>query len=665
MKYAAPVFAALSLLASSSVCFAQVGTAPESASSAQPADMASVFGSLEAVSQISLSPDGSQVAFIAPSSGQGNDLYVVGTGEGATPRRILRATGDPERLNWCRWASNSRLVCNAVGRQTLVGQVYGFSNIIAIDAAGGNISRLSARQNANSLYANWSGGGVIDWLPQEQGSLLMVRSYVPEQRDGSYAVSTSEGLGVDRVDATTGAVRHIEPPRRDAVQYLSDRQGVVRIMATQAVIGDARLSETIRYFARPVGGGAWQPLATYNMSTLEGFEPVTVDAATNRAIGFRRVNGLQQAAAIALDGSGTITTLFAHPEVDVDDIIEVGRNRRVVGFSYATERRQAEITDPRLRTMAASLSRALGGRQIYFVDASADESSYLLWAGSDTDAGTYYLFSPATRQLRPLLAERPQLAGVTLATVRPITYPAADGTQIPGYLTLPPGRTDARGLPAIVMPHGGPSARDEWGFDWLAQNFAQAGYAVLQPNYRGSAGYGDEWYQRNGFQSWRTAVGDIVDGGNWLVGAQGAAADRLSIVGWSYGGYAALQSAVLRPGLFRSVVAIAPVTDLAQLRTEANRWATGAMVRDFIGSGPHLREGSPAQNAAAITAPVLMFHGTEDQNVDIEQARTMRRRLQEAGRPVELIEYPGLAHSLSDAVARRDMLRRISAFLPR
>ena len=245
-----------------------------------------------------------------------------------------------------------------------------------------------------------------------------------------------------------------------------------------------------------------------------------------------------------------------------------------------------------------------------------------------------------------------------------IRYPAADGTMIPGYLTLPPGRSDAKGLPAIVMPHGGPSSRDEWGFDWLAQYFAQTGFAVVQPNYRGSSGYGDKWYQDNGFQSWRTAIGDVTDAGRWLV-KEGADPARLSIVGWSYGGYAALQSGVLAPDLFKKIVAIAPVTDLAELKEEVERYTTGAIMRDFIGSGPHIREGSPAQNAASIKAPVLMFHGTLDQNVDIEQSRIMKRALDSAGKRVELIEYPGLAHDLGDSDARTAMLARIAGFLPR
>src|SRR3546814_3214520 len=149
-----------------------------------------------------------------------------------------------------------------------------------------------------------------------------------------------------------------------------------------------------------------------------------------------------------------------------------------------------------------------------------------------------------------------------------LTYPAADGVSIPAYLTLPPGK-EAKNLPAIVLPHGGPAARDEWGFDWLSQYLASLGYAVLQPNYRGSAGYGADWLAKNGFQSWRTSVGDVTAGGKWLASQGIADPDRLATLGWSYGGYAALQSSVVAPDLFKAVVALAPFPAMGLLSTGA------------------------------------------------------------------------------------------------
>jgi dipeptidyl aminopeptidase/acylaminoacyl peptidase len=210
---------------------------------------------------------------------------------------------------------------------------------------------------------------------------------------------------------------------------------------------------------------------------------------------------------------------------------------------------------------------------------------------------------------------------------------------------------------------GGPSSRDVWRFDWLAQFYAARGFAVLQPNFRGSFGFGDEWLEKNGFQSWQVAIGDVVDGGRWLVSEGIADPSKLAIVGWSYGGYAALQSAVVAPDLFKAVVAIAPVTDFASLKESRRWWSDYEVVSNYIGSGPHVRAGSPAQNADKIKAPVLMFQGELDRNVPIAQSRLMDERLKQAGVPHELVTWPDLDHYLEDSAAREEMLRKSDAFL--
>ncbi len=630
------------------VAFA-LGMMPMQASHAQEAvapanDAASRFGALAGVQDISLSPDGAHIIFISPSTGQGNDLFVTPTAEGGRPQRLLRTSGDPEALRWCNWKSDSRIICQIGGRRQVAGRIAGFVRYIALDAAGGNVTVLG-NDEFNELY----GGYILDWLHDDPDAILMGNGHGAIHR-----VSVADNRILARPE-TAGTV-----PRA----YISDGQGRLRVMQTARVEADASLGDISRYFWRPAEGGQWQPLSQNDERVDDGFRPALVDAENNRVIGFQKVNGFDTVVARTLDAAGTTTTLFERQNVEIDSIITLGLSRRVVGVSFATDRRHAEYFDAAIGTMSRSLSRALGGRDIAIVDQNRDGTSFLVFASSDADPGTYFLYTPAARQLRPLLASHPSLAGTTLAPVRSVTYPAADGTMIPGYLTLPPGRDTAAGLPAIVMPHGGPSARDEGEYDFVAQYLASQGFAVLQPNYRGSSGYGDAWYVDNGFQSWRIAIGDVNDGGRWLV-SQGADAQKLSIVGWSYGGYAALQSAVSAPELFRSVVAIAPVTDLQRLRRDSLGRFNGRIVRDFIGEGPHVREGSPALRAAEIRVPVLMFHGSLDTNVDIEQARAMRRALESAGRSVDLVEYEGLAHSLTTSEARTDMLRRISAFLPR
>lgn len=626
---------------------------------------AKVFGARQKVEQASLSPDGMSVALVqALDDGQASALFVARLDGSSQLKPILVASGDPERLRACHWVSNGRLVCGISMRVFRNGLRLGFTRMVAVDADGTKVQELSARTHGQELGYHQDGGEIVDWLTGDAtGSVLMTRSYVPEVSTGSMLSNQKQGLGVERIDTSTLKRTLLEPPRGDVVDYISDQHGAVRLYGQQAKTTAGYAKTRIDYFYRPAAGGAWLPLGTYDDDTHEGFAPVAVDRDLNAAYGFEWVKGRQVVSRLALDGTLAREVLVARDDVDVDQLIRIGRQNRVVGASFATDKRQSVFFDPALRKLAASLSKALPGQpSVSFVDASQDESRLLLWAGSDVDPGRYYLYDKTTRQLSEVAPDRPDLAEVKLATVQAVTYKAADGTQVPAYLTLPPG-SQGKALPAIVMPHGGPGARDEWGFDWLSQYFAHQGFAVLQPNFRGSTGYGEAWFEKNGFQSWRTAIGDVNDAGRWLTDQGIAAPGKLAIVGWSYGGYAALQSSVLDPDLFKAIVAVAPVTDLDALREEARDFTNYKLVDAFIGQGPHVKEGSPAQNAARIKAPVLMFHGDQDDNVGVGESRLMLSRLKSAGGEAELVVFPGLDHQLDDSAARSRMLDKAEAFL--
>jgi len=623
------------------------------------------FGARENIREISLSPDGKHAALIVAAGGRASGLVIVDLVSGIIANPILRASGEPERLTRCNWTSNARLVCEMYTVQRDI-HMIGFTRLVSIASDGSDMKMMTARTSDYALSLNQNGGTIIDWTGDgTSGSVFATREFVPEGKIGTNVVEKRNGLGVERIDTITLKRSTVVPPRINAQEYITDGRGNVRIMGTRNKRSDGNMGNTVNYFYTDTSKRDWLPLSSVVSSPTgsNGFDPYAVDPTLNVAYGFDGATGRSALYKVALNGSLKRELVVARPDVDVDSLLRIGRQKRVVGVSYVTERREAEFFDPELKKLARSLNKALPGQPlITFIDASADESKLLIFAGSDTDPGTYYLFDQAAHKLETILPVRSELAGVRLASVKPVRFPAVDGTMIPGYLTLPPG-SDGKGLPAIVMPHGGPASRDEWGFDWLAQFFAARGFAVLQPNFRGSSGYGSQWFQKNGFQSWQTAIGDVADAGRWLVKSGIANSQKLAIVGWSYGGYAALQSAGTVPELFKAVVAIAPVTDLDVLREEARGYTNYALVDAFIGRGAHVAAGSPARHAGRIIAPVLLFHGDRDQNVGVGESRLMADRLKDAHRKVEYVEFKGLDHQLDDDKARIEMLDKADGFL--
>jgi dipeptidyl aminopeptidase/acylaminoacyl peptidase len=654
------------LLLAGSVLASTMGGVPALAQEAAD-EAATRFGTRAGVLDISLSPSGSRIAFVAAGPEHAEVVNVIDFAGEATVKPVLVNSEKITDIDWCEWASDTRLLCQVSGMSGGEGSVLvPFDRLIALDADGGNVKMISQRDSSRALGINQFGGDVLAFdVAENPDTILMTRNFIPETTIGSRVASDRNGLGVELVD-TANARRQIrEQPDDATVRYVADEQGRVRIKMQADSGPGGMLTGKFRYFYRKPDSNTWAPLGpiTIDGTTVETMVPSAVDSARNVAIGFVTKGGYDAVAEVALDGSNAGKLLMARGDVDVDALIRIGRRNRVVGASYATEKRQIAYFDPALAKLAADLGKALPDQPLVdIVGASADEQILLLIASSDTQPGMVYLFDRKARSLEPVLPLRSKLEGVAMGKMRPVTYPARDGTVIPAYLTLPPG-SEGKGLPAIVLPHGGPAARDEWGFDWLVQYFAAKGYAVLQPNYRGSSGYGEAWYGRNGFKAWDVAIGDVNDAGRWLVSEGIAAPGRLAIVGWSYGGYAALQSQVLDPALFKAVAAIAPVTDLGFLAEDARAYTNFRIVRDYVGEGPHVAAGSPRRHAERFAAPVALFHGTRDLNVDVRHSQAMARALKDAGKPVLYREYPDLQHGLDDSRVRSEMLADIGRFL--
>lgn len=467
---------------------------------------------------------------------------------------------------------------------------------------------------------------------------------------------------MDRLDAKSLHSDTVEQPNESASDYMTDGRGDVRIMRVDETRTGGALTGRIKYFYRAADSRNWRTLADYT-DWQDQIRPLAVDADINSVYALKKKDGRYALYAIKLDGSGTENLIAANPKVDIDDVVRVGDGLKVIGYTYSDETRHAVYFDPEFKALSDSLSRALPKLPLIdFIDSSADGRKLLIRASSDADPGRFYLFDRSGKTLNEVMLDRPQLEGRTLAEVRGVTVTAPDGSQIPAYLTLPPGKA-TKGLPAVVLPHGGPSSRDEWGFEWLPQFLAARGYAVIQPEYRGSAGYGDRWLNENGFKNWRTSMSDIAASTRWLASEGIADPARIAIVGWSYGGYAALLEAETDPSLYKAIVAIAPVTDLETLKQDQASYTNAQIIEDFVGSGQHIVDGSPDRHADRIKAPVLLAHGTLDSNVRFWHSQKMNSALLDAHKQVEFVEYKGLDHQLNDSLARTDLLTRIGTLL--
>ena len=636
--------------------------------SAAPAPLsedARMFGTRPAASQVAISPSGDKVVMLVAGPGRSTIAKVFDLVSGAAST-ALASKGDPETIDWCQFASESKLVCRYGGNVPVGGQLVGFSRLIAAGIDGKGMKLLGQHQSFYDAGLRQTDGTILDWLPGANGALLMAREYVPEAgRTGSHIARIQAGLGIDRIELDTLKSNPVEPPTRHASGYMTDGRGSVRLRIHDDADGSGTLTGVTTYSYRRVGSKDWEALGSYDSRDGSGFYPLAIEADSNSLFVLKKLDGRQALYRMALDGTSAMTLVAKNPAVDIGGVSRVGRGQRVIAYNYSDDSSHSVYFDPEFGKLSGSLGKALPSSPIIdFAGASADGGKLLIFAGSDTKPGTYYLLDRKTREMGELADVRPPLKGKVLSPVKSVRYMSRDGVSIPAYVTIPPG-SSGKGMPAVVLPHGGPSSRDEWGFDWLAQFIAARGYVVIQPNYRGSSGYGDDFENENGFRNWRTAIADVTDAARYLVKEGIADKDRLAIVGWSYGGYAALQSAAIEPDLFKAVVAIAPVTDLALLKREAEGYTNSELVKGFVGSGDHIKSGSPLRNAQAIKVPVLLVHGDLDTNVGIEHSLKMAAALKGLGKQVEMLQYKGLDHQLDDSNARIEVLTKMGETLDR
>lgn len=471
---------------------------------------------------------------------------------------------------------------------------------------------------------------------------------------------------VFRANLASGGLQEIVEPKDHVFEWYADGAGVVR-----AGIGTVRgawfllyrraAGEPFRRVAQGAEAGRAAPLAGLRLQRDSDLGYVLSDAKTGR-YALHRYD-------FANGALGDL--VFESATNDVDDFELSDDERSVLSVSYADDRRRTQWLHPVAELRQLQLDGALRGRINLVVSSSHDRKRLLVWSGTANQPGDFYLYEPDSGVLKRITSAAAGIDAAQSSTTRYVRYPARDNLEIPAYLTLPPGRAP-RELPLIVMPHGGPyGVRDELGYDPEVQFLASRGYAVLQPNFRGSSGYGAAFADGGRGEWGRRMQDDLDDGVRWLAGSGTVDPKRVCIVGASYGGYAALWGATRNPETYRCAASVAGISDVPrQLRYQVNMMRSDRrrkQWRDKVTGeeGFDLKSVSPIEGAAELRVPVLIAHGDEDPIVPVEQSRLYAKALKKAGKPHEFHVYEGAGHGFEDPADHADWLRRLEAFLAR
>ncbi|MDE2183656.1 MAG: S9 family peptidase [Alphaproteobacteria bacterium] len=623
------------------------------AGAAQAVPPVEAFGSLPFISSPKLSPDGKFIAALQPYQGH-RAAVVFKTHPGANEQpTILTYSGAV--VDDIRWVKNDRLVLIASENKIAAwdNQVRTWVRAMAVDPDGKNGVLLL--KNRPTMRNNTNNGLINDLMPDSPDDVLMNIW----EWDQGIAWFHEDLL---KVNVRTGAGDLVVSGNDNTIEWISDGHGhvVARVDQTASPLTDHLYVKD---------GDRWREFGSFDATTDRGANAVGLTEDGSALVQAEQSDQHFWILTKRAFDSGTRVTLFAAPNYDADGAIVDEWTGRVIGASYVADRPQHRYFDAKRQALQSGLEQAFPGLTVGIVSWDRAADAVLFVVAGPRHPATYYFLDRNTHETATIASAYPALQESDLGEMAPYNYVARDGLPIPAYLTLPPGKTP-KNLPVVVMPHGGPDDRDDLSFDWWAQFLANRGYAVLQPNYRGSAGYGHKFTDA-GSQQWGLKMqDDITDGVKKLIADGIADPKRICIVGASYGGYAALAGAAFTPDLYACAVSWAGVSDLpVQVHAEYLTAGNESKLFSFWGSRmgtediSKLAATSPSRNAAAVKCPVLLMHGEGDTTVKIEQSEIMDEALRKAGKKVTFIRFDGEDHYMETSATRIRMLNELEKFL--
>ncbi|HET9865226.1 MAG TPA: S9 family peptidase [Steroidobacteraceae bacterium] len=531
------------------------------------------------------------------------------------------------------------------------------NRLFAVDRDGKNLVRLLGDNRNHELDFAFDLGDIRSMLPRDPDNILMT-------------INGIEGRSLFKVNVRTGAGEVMERASTSVWDWWLDLDGkpVVRVD-----VSGGRLR-----FYRRENGERWKKFHQVRLSELKqqsDYAPLGPSDQPGKFYVLARPEGAQRRGVYLYDFESESfgTPLAENPDFDIISAFVSREGKGVQVYCYLAHVRVCESSDAKVNAHMKGVRKYFkDSANVYVVDASDDSQVLLLFVEGPSDPPAYYEYSMQKRQIELVGHVQQALADKLMPTARLIEYAARDGLKLNGYLTLPAGAADAKLLPLVVMPHGGPEARDHLTFDVYVQFLAARGYAVFQPNFRGSDGFGRA-FAESGYGEWGHKMqDDIGDGLKLLVDRGIADPQRVCIVGASYGGYAALAGATLTPELYRCVVSIAGISDLADfLKSRRKMFGSDSELYEYwmklIGDperdAERIASVSPALHIDRIKAPILLAHGDADTIVPYAQSTKLRKLLEKSGRKTRLITLEDEGHSDWSADNERLVLDAVGQFL--
>lgn len=565
------------------------------------------------------------------------------------------------------WANEERLILN-LGRE--IGALEAAASTGEIYAVNANGRRGTMLTGRRSSHKTPTFSQIIDWLPDDDKHIV-ISSRNWRQREPF--------IEFFRVNVDTGRHRKVGQAPIRALRgtnplVLTDSGGTPRL-----AVGIDPVKDTDSVMMLRVDDFDWRELARFSTESDREFRPFAFSSDNSLVYGLSNLETDTYAISIFDIATGKQEVLLHHPKTDVMPIfaMDSGNIDAVIGATYEYEQLEAVFLENEKHrqqiALLAGLQNAFPNQSVALTSMTMDQTLSVVKVTSANQDPTFYLYDTTKNQLAYLLNQRPWLQNKALAETKIMFYEARDGQQIRALLTLPQGK-DAKDLPLVVFPHGGPiGLRDSFAdfntYTMYMKVLADNGYAVLQPNFRGSSGYGLK-FQQSGYQNWGTVMIDDMTDGVLALAEQGVVdANRVCTFGASYGGYAAVQTAVREPELYKCSIAYVGVFDLATLYTEGDIPETEfglRFIRRTVGEDTELLKAqSPLQNLERLKAPVFIVHGAEDERTPISHANGLRAELDKRNHPYEWLVKEKEGHGFVKPEHNVELWERAVDFLNR